>query len=313
MTPFKAKNPFDAAEYARLTGFEGKWRDTWWNRDFLEIIARRCGLQEVETLLDVGCGAGHWARALSRVLPPGAHIAGVDIEQAFLDQAEEAGAAFGLSSMDYRLAEAEKLPFADAAFDLVTCQTLLIQVQDPALVLAEMMRVLKPGGALLLAEPNNLGGYFTTLLSEPRPDWPDILRLLDCYHTCVEGKKRLGFGDSALGEALPGLVTAAGFQDVAVVVNENCPSLFPPYASEQQQMRFGLEGHGGARMGFGPRDNVLKFYLAGGGEEAAFDAVWDLAVATQTRVAEALQLGTYSGSRGFPMYLVMAKKGTETS
>lgn len=304
----KARNPFDAEEYARLTGFEGRWRETWWNRDFLEVIVKRYGLQSAERLLDVGCGAGHWGRTLSKVLPPDLHIAGVDIEQAFVDQAVEVGAAFGLADMDYRVAEAEELPFADASFDLVTCQTLLIQVRDPALVLAEMKRVLRPGGALLLAEPNNLGGYFNTLLSEPRPDWADIQTLVDCYHTCVEGKKRLGFGDSALGEILPGLVAEAGFEEIDVAVNENCPALVPPYSSESQQIWAGLESHDGARMGFGPRDNVLRFYLAGGGEEVRFDEVWELAVVVQQRIAETIKAQAYYGSRGFPMYLVTAKR-----
>ena len=307
----KSRNPFAAEEYAKLTGFDGKWRDTWWKTDFLEVIAKRCGLETVETLLDVGCGAGHWGRTLSRVLPPGLHIAGVDIEQCFIDKATELGAAFGLASMDYRVGYAEEPPFDDNEFDLVTCQTLLIQVQDPGLVLREMKRVLKPGGTLLLAEPNNLAGFFCTLLSAPRPDWAVIQKLTDCYHTCVEGKKKLGFGDSALGDRLPGLVSAAGFEDVDVAANENCPALFPPYASEAQQMRSEMEKGSGARMGFGPRENVHRFFIAGGGEEADFDAIWDLAVETQRLISDAIEKGTYNGARVAPMYLVTGTKAAQ--
>lgn len=304
------KNPFAAEEYAKLTGFDGRWRDTWWRTDFLEVIARRSGFDSVKTLLDVGCGAGHWGRILSRILPPGVHIAGVDIEQSFVDKAAEFGAAFGLASMDYKLGSGEELPFDDEAFDLVTCQTVLIQVQDPTLVLTEMKRVLKPGGRLLLAEPNNLAGFFSTLLSEPRPDWPVIQTLVDCYHTCVEGKKKLGFGDSALGDRLPGLATAAGFEDVDVAVNENCPALFPPYASEAQEMWAVLEKGSGARMGFGPRDNVLRFFKAGGGGEAEFDAIWDLAVQTQALISDAIENKAYNGARGGSMFLVTGRKPT---
>ena len=107
---------------------------------------------------------------------------------------------------------------------------------------------------------------------------------------------------------MPGLATAAGFEDVDVAVNENCPALFPPYASEGQQMRCGMEKGPGARMGFGPRDNVLRFFVAGGGDEAEFDAIWDLAVETQTLISDAIENETYNGARGGAMYLVTGRK-----
>ena len=68
----------------------------------------------------------------------------MDLEARFVERAREIGAAFGLASMDYRTGYAEELPFEDDSFDLATSQTTLIQVEDPALVLSEMRRVLKP-------------------------------------------------------------------------------------------------------------------------------------------------------------------------
>ena len=53
----------------------------------------------------------------------------------------------------YRVADAKTLPFPDASFDLVTCQTLLIHLADPSAVIAEMARVARPGGLVLAAEP----------------------------------------------------------------------------------------------------------------------------------------------------------------
>jgi len=308
MKKHHSKNPFDAEEYAKLTGFDGKWRDTWWRKDFLEIVIKRCGLESPENLLDVGCGYGHWGRTLASILSPDIHVAGVDIEQDFADKAAEFGAAFGLSSMDYVAGNAENLPYEDNTFDLVTCQTVLIHVRDPKLVLEQMHRVLKPGGVLLIAEPNNLGGYFNGLLSEPRVAWQDILTLVDCYHTCVQGKKKLGFGDSTLGENLPVLVAERGYEEIRVAINEKCPALVPPYSSEEQQIWSGLEMQSGARMGFGPRENVQRFYNAGGGDEAKFAAIWELALATQRRISEAIENKTFSGSRGFPMYLISGRK-----
>ena len=42
-------------DYHKLTGFDGDWRDTWWNDDFLSMMARRWRLEQVQTVLDVGC------------------------------------------------------------------------------------------------------------------------------------------------------------------------------------------------------------------------------------------------------------------
>ncbi|MEM6290055.1 MAG: hypothetical protein AAGA54_02285, partial [Myxococcota bacterium] len=70
----------DPTRYAQLAGFDGEWRDTWWNDDFLDLIARRFRLERCRDALDVGCGAGHWSQALHRRLHPEAAITGLDRE-----------------------------------------------------------------------------------------------------------------------------------------------------------------------------------------------------------------------------------------
>ncbi|MCZ7684227.1 MAG: class I SAM-dependent methyltransferase [Sandaracinaceae bacterium] len=138
----------DPQRYIDLVGFRGGWRDLFWNADFLDLVARRLRLAEVKDALDVGCGAGHWGRALLPHLPASARLVGVDREEAFLALAREAADP---RRTEYRVGTAEALPFDDASFDLVTCQTLLIHVRDPAVAIAEMKRVLRPGGVLLAA------------------------------------------------------------------------------------------------------------------------------------------------------------------
>jgi cyclopropane fatty-acyl-phospholipid synthase-like methyltransferase len=46
----------------------GDERDFWWNRDFLELMAKRWDLKSVSSALDVGCGVGHWGQLLSHFL-----------------------------------------------------------------------------------------------------------------------------------------------------------------------------------------------------------------------------------------------------
>lgn len=306
------ENPLNPEDYARLTGFDGKWRDTWWRRDFLELCVKRWRPGRPQSLLDVGCGAGHWGRALAGVLPGDPLLAGVDIEPDFVDRARDQAASLGLSNVDYRLGAAEKLPFPDDRFDLVTCQTVLIHVASPESALTEMRRVLRPDGVLVVAEPNNVAGCLSYLMAEPRPEWDLIRRLVDFYHVCLVGKAALGMGDSSVGERLPALLQQAGYRDISIAMNENTPALVPPYADEDQRiereflqscMRQDIWW-----MGFGPRANALRFFLAGGGGEAAFDPLWGDVMALQRSIVENIDAGRYSGCRGVVMYLVAARK-----
>ena len=154
----------DPARYIELAGFEGEWRELWWDQDFLRLMARRLGLGEVRRALDVGCGAGHWGRTLLPHLPGDAELVGVDRVEAFLELASREAVARELDGRcRYQLAAAESLPFPDASFDLVTCQTVLIHVADPARALAEMRRVTRPGGLILAAEPDNLANTLAWL------------------------------------------------------------------------------------------------------------------------------------------------------
>src|SRR5262245_30859108 len=104
-------------DYAFLAGFDGDWRDIWWNTDYLELMAKRLRFEAVKRVLDVGCGVGHWGRTLARVLPEGVELVGVDRDPAFVEQASAKAAELGLSPrFSYRVGEAEALPVEDASF-----------------------------------------------------------------------------------------------------------------------------------------------------------------------------------------------------
>lgn len=115
----------------------------------------RWGLTGARTVLDLGCGVGHWGDLVEAALEPGAQITGVDREEAWVEAARVR--AGGRPQRSFLQGAAEQLPFPAGSFDLVTCQTVLIHCPDPERVVAEMVRVTRGGGALLIAEPNNLG------------------------------------------------------------------------------------------------------------------------------------------------------------
>ena len=115
-------------------------------RDYLNTPAFFAMLPEVAGLagLDIGCGEGHNTRLLAK---RGALVTAVDIAEDFIAHARHAEAAEPLG-IDYRIASAVDLPFADAAFDFATGFMSLMDIPEVGRVLAEARRVLRPGGFL---------------------------------------------------------------------------------------------------------------------------------------------------------------------
>lgn len=102
------------------------------------------------TALDVGCGEGRFCRMLRR---HGIRPVGIDPTAALLRRARALD-----PDGDYREGRAEQLPFEADAFDLVVSYLTLIDIPDLDAAVAEMARVLRPGGTLLIA---NLASFVT--------------------------------------------------------------------------------------------------------------------------------------------------------
>lgn len=100
-------------------------------------------------LLDIGTGTG---RLLEVVAPRVAAALGVDASKAMLALARARLARAGLSHCTVRLADMYRLPIPDASYDVAMLQMVLHHAEDPAQVLAEAARVLRPGGTLLVVD-----------------------------------------------------------------------------------------------------------------------------------------------------------------
>lgn len=92
--------------------------------------------------LDVGCGEGANTRSIARL---GAKMTGVDIAPTFIEHAREAE-KMGALGIDYIIADAAELPFADKTFEFATSFMALMDMPDQAAVLREIARVLRPSG-----------------------------------------------------------------------------------------------------------------------------------------------------------------------
>ncbi|OGR81067.1 MAG: hypothetical protein A2X32_08985 [Elusimicrobia bacterium GWC2_64_44] len=118
------------------------------------IEARRLGATAAvldcrpgDKILDAGCGAGNLLEKLK-----GFDVTGVDISETLLAQAR--ARISGQAGACVMFGNAEALPFPDATFDRAVCSEILEHVLNPETVLAELRRVVKPGGRIVLTVPN---------------------------------------------------------------------------------------------------------------------------------------------------------------
>ena len=99
-------------------------------------------------VLDVGCGTGEITARLAETYPE-ATFTGIDLEEPHLARARARCAPFG-DRTKFEVADAQALPYGDGAFDYVVCRHVLQAVADAARAIAEILRVLKPGGRMHL-------------------------------------------------------------------------------------------------------------------------------------------------------------------
>ncbi len=133
---------FSSHTYANVSF--GRFSQYWWSNRFYAMLARRYG-RRGGNLLEIGCGLGH----LVGQLEPHFHTWAIDINRWALEKARQVAAKTCLIH-----ASAEELPFADRIFDVVLIKHIVEHLPNPERAIAEIGRVTRPGGLLILATPN---------------------------------------------------------------------------------------------------------------------------------------------------------------
>ncbi len=117
------------------------------DRKLVEVISPRAG----DHVLDVATGTGNLALALADRVGAEGKVVGIDLAQGMLEFAERKARARKVKNVEYKMMDARHLEFEDNSFDLVTCGLAVFYFPDIPGTLAEMCRVLKPGGRLVVS------------------------------------------------------------------------------------------------------------------------------------------------------------------
>lgn len=111
-------------------------------------VARQLPLKAGNLVLDAGCGPGWFWEATAKHLPEGLDLTVSDLSPGMVEEALERCRPLSFGRVTGRQADASALPFEDGVFDAVVAMHMLYHLPDPSKGIAEMHRVLKPGGFL---------------------------------------------------------------------------------------------------------------------------------------------------------------------
>ncbi|MFO1417999.1 MAG: class I SAM-dependent methyltransferase [Methylotetracoccus sp.] len=152
--------------------------------------------------LEIGCGTGDDAVALARLVGPQGRVTAVDRSRAMLDQAEQTSRGLDLA-LHFEQADARRLPYGNDRFDAARVDRTLQHIAEPAAVIGEMARVVRPGGRVVAMEPD---WETFTVDSTNRA----LTRTL-MNHWCDS------FPAGWIGRALSGYFAAAGLTEIDVL------------------------------------------------------------------------------------------------
>ncbi len=183
-----------------------------YSEDFLQLLDRRSAathaayllphLRPGDRVLDFGCGPGTITVGLAKAIEPG-EVHGIDMEESQVAMARSAAEAGGHSNATFHVGDVTALPFEDDSFDVAHCHAVLMHVPDTAATLAEVKRVLKPGGIIASREMIVDSSFLEPTDDNTHKAWAAFASLL-----AANG------GHPQMGKELKSAALEAGFSDL---------------------------------------------------------------------------------------------------
>ena len=167
----------------------------------LELLAPRSG----QTLLDVGCGAGHLAVELGPRVGSGGRVVGIDKSQEMVEVARGRTADAGVGNVEFRVGDAQDLPLDENSVDGACSERVFQYLTDPARGVRELVRVTRPAGTIVIGEP----------------DWGATM--FDCDDLALSDRIDRAWTQTRpsgnIGRQLYGLFVRAGLENVSVLTH----------------------------------------------------------------------------------------------
>ena len=158
-------------------------------------------------ILDFGCGPGNISAGLAKAVDPG-ELHGIDMEKSQIDLARSVAKANGIGNATFQVGDVIEMPFEDGYFDVAHCHNVLMHIPDTAAVLAEVKRVLKPGGIIGCRE-------MICESSFSHPDFGVLRHSWGMFEDLLEADD----GHPQMGKDLKSHIVNAGFANARVTMS----------------------------------------------------------------------------------------------
>ena len=166
-----------------------------------------CPVAAGDLVLDVGCGLGHEVCRLADLVGPQGRVVGIDANAAMITEARRRGAGLALP-IAFEVGDAHQVRFADDSFDLCRTERVLRYLDRPEAALAEMVRLTRPGGSVLVFD------FDADQTVVDAPDLALVRRIAEVLDGAVP--------HPWIGRQLFGLFQRAGLRDVRVIPHALC-------------------------------------------------------------------------------------------
>lgn len=308
-------------EKKKIDWAEKRWKDMLvyqrkflWFEDTLDKLAVWLGFKPGMTVIDVGCGLGNLGYTYWPYYGKGGRYIGVDMSsELILDATQTAMDWAKNGEASFIVGDAYKLPFPDDYADCTMCQTLLMHLEKPELALAEMIRVTKPGGLVMCAEPDNLSSMLEHQYSSlPELDIDEQLLFKRTALICNLGRIKLGRGDNSIGRKIPMMMSRLGLVEIDARLNDRVFHMEPPYEGPVQQHQLeSVKKHCSL-----DDEKEYEFFLerekeeflVGGGEPEDFERLRKIDDRIRPIQKQQIKQGEFFACGGSQFYIIRGKK-----
>lgn len=252
-----------------------------WTGDREALAGLELGTRD--RILDVGCGTGAFTAVLAAEADADTTVVGVDADRSLLGHKDVGDSVVG---------DACRLPFADDSFDLVVCQTLLINLPDPLAAVEEFERVASDTVAAI--EPDNSA---VTVQSSVAAESSLARRMRQAYIAGIDS-------DVTLGADTAELFVDAGLDAIDTRRHEHVKRIDPPYS--EADLAIAREKATASAL-----DDVRETLLAGGMTTAEFEQFRDDWRAMGRSIADGMQEQRYRRVETVPFFVTVGQVSTD--
>ena len=251
-------------------------------------------------MADFGCGWGFVGHLLLPSLPRG-RVEGFDIDRAALELGRRRAREAGTRQLRFIPGDVCALDeVADDRYDAAICQTVLLHLRDPVAVVREMLRVVRPGGRVVLVEPDHRLGWLGPDDLTTAQEQAD----LDAVEELVrEGIAKLGGGDHRIGRGLPAVLEEAGVDTLCWCLCSTTHHCEPPNVGPYAEFLLQQSG----KQAFDERwDAQQDLYRQAGGGDALWTRTREAQDSIRARRRQQLLEGRYRVTSTSPLYVAAA-------